>query len=147
MALHRQMRNSTNTLIIGLTCSDLMFLTLCIPFTGKCPECNSCRAVNFPPFPSPNATLLLPPKTAIDYASPVWVLPTWMCPLINYLQVSLPFCHPYPSRHPLPFQHSSAYFSVWTLTLMAADRFLAVVFPVESLTLRWPSRTTSESQI
>ena len=35
VALNRQMRNSTNTLIIGLTCSDLMFLTLCIPFTGK----------------------------------------------------------------------------------------------------------------
>lgn len=43
VALNRQMRNSTNTLIIGLTCSDLLFLTLCIPFT------------------------------AIDYASPVWV--------------------------------------------------------------------------
>uniref|UniRef100_A0A183BVQ6 G_PROTEIN_RECEP_F1_2 domain-containing protein n=1 Tax=Globodera pallida TaxID=36090 RepID=A0A183BVQ6_GLOPA len=93
VALNRQMRNSTNTLIIGLTCSDLMFLTLCIPFT------------------------------AIDYASPVWVLPNWMCPLINYLQ------------------HSSAYFSVWTLTLMAADRFLAVVFPVESMTLRSPRNT------
>ena len=35
VALNRQMRNSTNTLIIGLTCSDLMFLTLCIPFTGN----------------------------------------------------------------------------------------------------------------
>ncbi|CAK5109498.1 unnamed protein product [Meloidogyne enterolobii] len=35
VALNRQMRNSTNTLIIGLTCSDLMFLTLCIPFTGR----------------------------------------------------------------------------------------------------------------
>ncbi|CAK5096497.1 unnamed protein product [Meloidogyne enterolobii] len=93
VALNRQMRNSTNTLIIGLTCSDLMFLTLCIPFT------------------------------AIDYAFPIWVLPTWMCPLINYLQ------------------HSSAYFSVWTLTLMAADRFLAVVFPVESMTLRTPKNT------
>ncbi|CAK5109495.1 unnamed protein product [Meloidogyne enterolobii] len=46
-----------------------------------------------------------------------------MCPLINYLQ------------------HSSAYFSVWTLTLMAADRFLAVVFPVESMTLRTPKNT------
>jgi len=36
----------------------------------------------------------------------------------------------------LKLKHSSAYFSVWTLTLMAADRFLAVVFPVESMTLR-----------
>lgn len=57
VALNRQMRNSTNTLILGLTCSDLMFLTLCVPFT------------------------------AIDYAFPVWVLPTWTCNAINYLQV------------------------------------------------------------
>jgi len=57
VALNRQMRNSTNTLILGLTCSDLMFLTLCVPFT------------------------------AIDYAFPNWVLPTWTCNAINYLQV------------------------------------------------------------
>lgn len=57
VALNRQMRNSTNTLIIGLTISDLMFLTLCVPFT------------------------------AIDYAYPKWVLPTWTCNMINYLQV------------------------------------------------------------
>uniref|UniRef100_A0A7E4VH72 G_PROTEIN_RECEP_F1_2 domain-containing protein n=1 Tax=Panagrellus redivivus TaxID=6233 RepID=A0A7E4VH72_PANRE len=93
VALNRQMRNSTNTLIIGLTISDLMFLTLCVPFT------------------------------AIDYAYPVWVLPTWTCNMINYLQ------------------HASAYFSVWTLTLMAADRFLAVCYPVESMTLRNPANT------
>ncbi|KAI1725858.1 7 transmembrane receptor (rhodopsin family) domain-containing protein [Ditylenchus destructor] len=93
VALNRQMRNSTNTLIIGLACSDLMFLTLCVPFT------------------------------AIDYAFPVWVLPTWTCNMINYLQ------------------HASAYFSVWTLTLMAADRFLAVCYPVESMTLRSPANT------
>uniref|UniRef100_A0A914Z9Y4 G-protein coupled receptors family 1 profile domain-containing protein n=1 Tax=Panagrolaimus superbus TaxID=310955 RepID=A0A914Z9Y4_9BILA len=70
-----------------------MFLTLCVPFT------------------------------AIDYAYPKWVLPTWTCNMINYLQ------------------HSSAYFSVWTLTLMAADRFLAVCYPVESMTLRNPTNT------
>uniref|UniRef100_A0AC34PUZ3 G-protein coupled receptors family 1 profile domain-containing protein n=1 Tax=Panagrolaimus sp. JU765 TaxID=591449 RepID=A0AC34PUZ3_9BILA len=38
-------------------------------------------------------------------------------------------------------QHASAYFSVWTLTLMAADRFLAVCYPVESMTLRNPLNT------
>uniref|UniRef100_A0A914EAS7 G-protein coupled receptors family 1 profile domain-containing protein n=1 Tax=Acrobeloides nanus TaxID=290746 RepID=A0A914EAS7_9BILA len=93
VALNRQMRNSTNTLIIGLTISDLMFLTLCVPFT------------------------------AIDYAFPVWILPIWGCQAINYLQ------------------HVAAYFSVWTLTLMAADRFLAVCYPVESMTLRTPKYT------
>lgn len=38
-------------------------------------------------------------------------------------------------------QQLTAYVTVWTLVLMACDRFLAVVFPVESLTLR-SSRNT-----
>ncbi|PIO75861.1 7 transmembrane receptor [Teladorsagia circumcincta] len=37
--------------------------------------------------------------------------------------------------------HISAYCSVWTLTLMALDRYLAVVYPVDSLTLRSPKNT------
>uniref|UniRef100_A0AC35U8P1 G_PROTEIN_RECEP_F1_2 domain-containing protein n=1 Tax=Rhabditophanes sp. KR3021 TaxID=114890 RepID=A0AC35U8P1_9BILA len=87
-ALQRRMRNSTNTLIIGLACSDLMFLTLCVPIT------------------------------AIEYVFPVWILPVWTCKLVYYLQ------------------HATAYFSVWTLTLMAGDRFLAVCFPVGSMSIR-----------
>ncbi|KAK5979617.1 hypothetical protein GCK32_022345, partial [Trichostrongylus colubriformis] len=67
--------------------------------------------------------LLCIPVTAIDYASPVWIFPEWMCSMINF------------------FQHISAYCSVWTLTLMAMDRYLAVVHPVESLTLRSPKNT------
>ncbi|TMS36623.1 hypothetical protein L596_003747 [Steinernema carpocapsae] len=79
VALNRQMRNSTYTLIIGmlvnkrfadvklifsgLACSDLMFLTLCVPFT------------------------------AIDYSSPVWIFPHWMCNMINYLQVPVAKIH------------------------------------------------------
>ncbi|VDM75500.1 unnamed protein product [Strongylus vulgaris] len=93
VALNRAMRNSTNTLIIGLAISDLMFLLLCVPFT------------------------------AIDYALPVWIFPEWTCSMINF------------------FQHISAYCSVWTLTLMALDRYLAVVYPVDSLTLRSPRNT------
>lgn len=46
-----------SNIIIGLACSDLMFLTLCVPFT------------------------------AIDYASSIWLFPRWMCSMINYLQV------------------------------------------------------------
>lgn len=57
-----------------------MFLTLCIPFTGP----SSPSSLIFLVFPS-FLTLFFP--SAIDYAFPVWVLPTWMCPLINYLQV------------------------------------------------------------
>eukprot|EP00081_Caenorhabditis_elegans_P026388 NP_509896.1 Galanin-like G-protein coupled receptor npr-9 [Caenorhabditis elegans] len=93
VAFGRQMRNSTNTLIIGLAISDLMFLLLCVPFT------------------------------AVDYAAPTWIFPEWTCSMINF------------------FQHTSAYCSVWTLTLMALDRYLAVVYPVESMTLRTPRNT------
>ncbi|CAP35041.2 Protein CBR-NPR-9 [Caenorhabditis briggsae] len=98
VAFGRQMRNSTNTLIIGLAISDLMFLLLCVPFT------------------------------AIDYAVPTWIFPEWTCSMINFFQVSY-------------WLHTSAYCSVWTLTLMALDRFLAVVYPVESITVRTPRNT------
>uniref|UniRef100_A0A8L8JIW5 G_PROTEIN_RECEP_F1_2 domain-containing protein n=1 Tax=Heligmosomoides polygyrus TaxID=6339 RepID=A0A8L8JIW5_HELPZ len=67
--------------------------------------------------------LLCVPFTAIDYALPVWIFPEWTCSMINF------------------FQHISAYCSVWTLTLMALDRYLAVVYPVDSLTLRSPKNT------
>ncbi|KAF8356256.1 npr-9 [Pristionchus pacificus] len=82
VAIGRQMRNSTNTLIIGLAVSDLMFLLICIPIT------------------------------ALDYATSTWILPNFMCSVINYCQ------------------HISAYMSVWTLSLMAFDRFLAVCYPI-----------------
>uniref|UniRef100_A0A1I7XCM2 G_PROTEIN_RECEP_F1_2 domain-containing protein n=1 Tax=Heterorhabditis bacteriophora TaxID=37862 RepID=A0A1I7XCM2_HETBA len=67
--------------------------------------------------------LLCVPFTAIDYALPVWIFPEWTCSMINF------------------FQHISAYCSVWTLTLMALDRYLAVVYPVDSMTLRSPKNT------
>ncbi|VDM54159.1 unnamed protein product [Angiostrongylus costaricensis] len=50
----------------------------------------------------------------------VVALSQWTCIMINF------------------FQHASAYCSVWTLMLMALDRYLAVVYPVDSLTLRSP---------
>uniref|UniRef100_A0A0K0DMQ1 G_PROTEIN_RECEP_F1_2 domain-containing protein n=1 Tax=Angiostrongylus cantonensis TaxID=6313 RepID=A0A0K0DMQ1_ANGCA len=64
--------------------------------------------------------LLCVPFTAVDYALSVSIFPEWTCSMINF------------------FQHSSAYCSVWTLMLMALDRYLAVVYPVDSLTLRSP---------
>lgn len=88
VALNRQMRNSTNTLIINLALADLLFLAFCVPFT------------------------------AADFALPIWVFAPEWCACLYY------------------FQFVTAYASVWTLVLMAFDRFLAVVFPVQSLTLR-----------
>jgi hypothetical protein len=78
------------------------------------------------------------PFTAIDYAFPVWILPIWGCQAINYLQVFLNYII---SQSFSILKHVAAYFSVWTLTLMAADRFLAVCYPVESMTLRTPKYT------
>lgn len=88
VAVNRQMRNSTNMLIINLALADLLFLIFCVPFT------------------------------AADYALPIWVFSYAWCACLYYLQFV------------------TAYASVWTLVLMAFDRFLAVVFPVESITLR-----------
>uniref|UniRef100_A0A0K0EVN2 KiSS-1 receptor (inferred by orthology to a human protein) n=1 Tax=Strongyloides venezuelensis TaxID=75913 RepID=A0A0K0EVN2_STRVS len=88
VACQKKMRNSTNTLIIGLAYSDLMFLMFCVPIT------------------------------AITYTSQIWLLPIWICKLVYYLQ------------------HTSAYSSVWTLTLMALDRYLAVCHPVSSISIR-----------
>lgn len=90
---NHQMQNSTNTLIINLAISDLLFLLFCVPFT------------------------------AIDYMLPVWVFTKVWCKCLQYLQFV------------------SAYASVWTLVLMASDRFLAVVFPVQSMTLRTVKNT------
>uniref|UniRef100_A0A0K0EAR8 G_PROTEIN_RECEP_F1_2 domain-containing protein n=2 Tax=Strongyloides stercoralis TaxID=6248 RepID=A0A0K0EAR8_STRER len=88
IASRKKMVNSTNTLIIGLAYSDLMFLIFCVPIT------------------------------AITYISQIWILPIWTCKLVYYLQ------------------HTSAYSSVWTLTLMACDRYLAVCFPIWSISIR-----------
>uniref|UniRef100_A0A915KRQ6 G-protein coupled receptors family 1 profile domain-containing protein n=1 Tax=Romanomermis culicivorax TaxID=13658 RepID=A0A915KRQ6_ROMCU len=58
------------------------------------------------------------PFTAADYALPIWVFsPNW-CACLFY------------------FQSVTAYASVWTLVLMALDRFFAVVYPIQSITLR-----------
>ncbi|VDP07093.1 unnamed protein product [Soboliphyme baturini] len=62
--------------------------------------------------------LLCVPFTATDYATSVWVFADFWCSILQYLQ------------------NVSAYASVWTLVLMAVDRFLAVVFPVQSMTLK-----------
>ncbi|CEF71599.1 KiSS-1 receptor [Strongyloides ratti] len=88
IACEKKMRNSTNTLIIGLAFSDLMFLIFCVPIT------------------------------TITYISQIWILPIWICKLVYYLQ------------------HTSAYSSVWTLTLMAVDRYLAVCYPIRSISIR-----------
>uniref|UniRef100_A0A9J2PFV3 G-protein coupled receptors family 1 profile domain-containing protein n=1 Tax=Ascaris lumbricoides TaxID=6252 RepID=A0A9J2PFV3_ASCLU len=86
-ALNRTLHNSTNALITNLAFADLMFLTLCVPFT------------------------------MYSYAKP-WPFPDAICYLTIYLQ------------------YVTAYASVWTLVILALDRFLAVVCPVTAMQIR-----------
>lgn len=88
VASNRQMRNTTNVLIINLAVADLLFIVICVPFT------------------------------AIGYAIPVWPFGDGWCKIYQYVV------------------HVTAYESVYTLVMMSFDRYLAVVHPVRSMTLR-----------
>lgn len=93
VACNRQMRNTTNILIINLAMADLLFITFCVPFT------------------------------ATDYALAEWPFGNIWCKVVQY------------------FLHVCAYASVYTLVLMSLDRFLAVVVPVASMSIRTERNT------
>ncbi len=61
-------------------------------------------------------TICIPP-TAVDYAIG-WPFGNAWCKLVQYLV------------------HASVYGSVYTLVLLSLDRYLAVVYPVRSISLR-----------
>eukprot|EP00095_Tigriopus_kingsejongensis_P000724 maker-scaffold338_size202645-snap-gene-1.15 protein:Tk00724 transcript:maker-scaffold338_size202645-snap-gene-1.15-mRNA-1 annotation:"allatostatin a receptor" len=89
VVFNKQMRNTTNLLILNLAVADLLFVVFCVPFT------------------------------ATGYAFPhsfpfgdVW------CKLVQFL-----ICQ-------------TAYVGIYTLVFMSLDRFLAVVYPIESMTWR-----------
>ena len=62
--------------------------------------------------------LVCVPFTASDYVLMYWPFGRFWCRTVQYII------------------YISAYVSIYTLVLMAGDRFLAVVFPVSSLTIR-----------
>lgn len=93
VAANKQMRNTTNLLIINLAMADLLFIIFCVPFT------------------------------ATDYALPFWPFGDIWCKIVQYLVIV------------------TAYASVYTLVLMSLDRFLAVVHPITSMSIRTERNT------
>ena len=90
---NKQMRNTTNLLIINLAVADLLFIIICVPFTGAM------------------------------YALPVWPFGNVFCKIYQYMI------------------HVTAYASAYTLVLMSLDRYLAVVHPICSMTIRTERNT------
>jgi len=92
VTFNKQMRNTTNLLILNLAVADLLFVVICVPSTGTI------------------------------YALPHdWPYGDVWCKLVQYLIIAM------------------AYVSIYTLVFMSLDRFLAVVYPIESMTLRTES--------
>ena len=88
VACNKQMRNTTNLLIINLAFADLFFVVICAPCT------------------------------AITYTTTQWPLGVFLCKLNKYVS------------------NVTAYASVYTLVMMSLDRYLAVVHPIRSMTIR-----------
>lgn len=111
VAANQQMRSTTNLLIINLAAADILFVIFCVPFT------------------------------ATDYIFPEWPFGDYWC---KY--VSAYFCSFCPSSlfsifyfFLMQVQYMivvTCHASVYTLVLMSFDRFLAVVHPVTSMSLR-----------
>uniref|UniRef100_A0A1I8GC81 G_PROTEIN_RECEP_F1_2 domain-containing protein n=1 Tax=Macrostomum lignano TaxID=282301 RepID=A0A1I8GC81_9PLAT len=92
VAANSNMRSTTNILITSLAVADLLFITLCVPFT------------------------------ALFYVFS-WVFGHAACVLFQY------------------FTYVPVYCSVYTLVLMSADRYLAVVHPIRSMAWRTERNT------
>ncbi|CAB4066029.1 ASTA-R [Lepeophtheirus salmonis] len=89
VTFNKQMRNTTNLLILNLAVADILFIVFCVPFT------------------------------ATGYALPHdWPFGDYWCKIVQFLI------------------YGTAFISIYTLVLMSLDRFLAVVYPIESMTWR-----------
>lgn len=87
------MHSTTNYLIANLAVADILFVSLCAPYT------------------------------AYEYSTILWSLGDTACKISNYMV--------YVTLHA----------SVYTLILMAVDRFIAVVYPVSGMSLRTDNNT------
>lgn len=134
VAANQSMRSTTNLLIINLAAADLLFVVFCVPFT------------------------------AVDYVLPEWPFGEYWCkfvrdvvcqkkklhsPLMGSWQTSKqlrreaasrllmpPFLLPFSFRQVQYMIVVTAHASAYTLVLMSLDRFLAVVHPITSMSIR-----------
>lgn len=103
------MRSTTNLLIINLAIADLLFVFFCVPFT------------------------------ATDYILRAWPFGDYWCKIVcNFFFVKLIF---FLLNFFIYFKVQymivvTCHASVYTLVLMSLDRFLAVVHPIRSMSLR-----------
>lgn len=109
------MRSTTNLLIINLACADILFVFFCVPFTAS------------------------------DYVLPTWPFGSFWCKIVSHEVMKHPWnfntITPSLSLPPSPAQVQymivvTCHASVYTLVLMSLDRFLAVVHPIASMSIR-----------
>lgn len=101
------MRSTTNLLIINLAIADLLFVFFCVPFT------------------------------ATDYMLRAWPFGDYWCKIV----CKFVFCDNvlFNDYYSFKVQYMivvTCHASVYTLVLMSLDRFLAVVHPIRSMSLR-----------
>jgi len=88
VSANKQMRSTTNLLIINLAIANLLFIIFCVPFTAS------------------------------DFVLTYWPFGDVWCRIVQYLIVVTMFV------------------SIYTLVFMSVDRFLAVVHPIKSMSVR-----------
>lgn len=122
VAANQQMRSTTNLLIINLAAADILFVIFCVPFT------------------------------ATDYVLPEWPFGDLWCKVVRIfantkLQIIKKSKGCIIKQYFFLFQVQymivvTCHASVYTLVLMSFDRFLAVVHPVTSMSLRTERNAT-----
>lgn len=116
IAVNPSMRSTTNLLINNLAIADILFVFFCVPFT------------------------------AADYLLPTWPFGNFWCKIVSLSPpILVTWCDGSLgesfAQHCYRFQVQymivvTCHASVYTLVLMSLDRFLAVVHPITSMSIR-----------
>lgn len=104
------MKSTTNLLIINLAIADILFVLFCVPFTAS------------------------------DYVLPMWPFGNFWCKIVSSQRGKGRRRKNGSSKESLlQVQYMivvTCHASVYTLVLMSLDRFLAVVHPIASMSIR-----------